>query len=125
MPQFTKGKWYAGDEDKYGPYVYDRLIAEAPMMYDLLNQAFEALPDDHPLRYDIDACFCHVEGVPVPDPDDKDKYPDRNENSHITLDETIQHALDTADSCGACAENLKQLAAWLTELKYLKNRKRD
>ena len=24
MPQFTKGKWYAGMEDKYGPYVYDR-----------------------------------------------------------------------------------------------------
>ena len=75
MPQFTKGKWYAEMEDKYGPYVYDRLTAEAPMMYDLLNQAFEALPDDHPLRYDIDACLCHVEGSPVPG--EEDEYPRR------------------------------------------------
>ena len=36
----------------------------------------------------------------------------------MTLDEAIQHALEiAADSCGACAENHRQLAAWLTELK--------
>ena len=43
-----------------------RLIAEAPVMYELLCRAFDALPKDHPLKYDIDACLCHVEGTPVP-----------------------------------------------------------
>ena len=47
-----------------------RLIAAAPVMYDLLGKAWDALPDDHPLRYEIDACLCHVEGSPVPGEED-------------------------------------------------------
>ena len=47
-----------------------RLIAEAPVMYDLLGKAWDALPDDHPLRYQIDACLCHVEASPVPGEED-------------------------------------------------------
>ncbi len=83
MPQFTKGKWtikkllaglgvFAVNEGSREP-VADcldneanaRLIAEAPVMYDLLNKAFDVLPKDHVLKYDIDACLCHVEGTPV------------------------------------------------------------
>ena len=47
-----------------------RLFAEARRMYDLLNKAFHALPNDHPLKYDIDACLCHVEGAPIPGEED-------------------------------------------------------
>ncbi len=84
MSSFTKGKWivkkllagfgvFAVNEGSREP-VADcldneanaRLIAEAPVMYDLLGKAFDALPNDHPLKYDIDACLCHVEGTPVP-----------------------------------------------------------
>lgn len=49
-----------------------RLIAAAPDMYNLLGKAWDALPDDHPLRYDIDACLCHVEGSPVPGEEDNE-----------------------------------------------------
>ena len=40
----------------------------------------------------------------------------------MTLDEAIQHALDVAkkSDCEECAENHRQLAYWLTELKTLK-----
>lgn len=95
MPAFTKGKWVdcgdctVGVEGEDGfikcwicecvPDYTDiteecaeantRLIAEAPVMYDLLGKAFDALPNDHPLRYDIDACLCLVEGTPVPGDD--------------------------------------------------------
>ncbi len=103
MSQFTKGKWYAGMEDRYGPYVYAvngkedtiiaiiristyssdqfsddeviaikkanaRLIAEAPIMYDLLNKAFHVLgknaANDGICR-EIDECLSRIDGVPV------------------------------------------------------------
>ncbi|WP_287385652.1 hypothetical protein [Lachnospira sp.] len=39
----------------------------------------------------------------------------------MTLDEAIKHAQDVADTnCGQCAEDHKQLAEWLKELKELK-----
>ena len=47
-----------------------RLIAAAPKMYELLNEAFHALEgitNSEALRFDIDACLCHVEGCPVPE----------------------------------------------------------
>ena len=95
MPAFTKGKWVLPegktcistfDSDGYiekniAELYADmlipefeanaRLIAEAPVMYDLLGKAWDALPDDHPLRYEIDACLCHVEGSPVPGEEDE------------------------------------------------------
>ena len=46
-----------------------RLIAAAPEMFDLLNQAFHALQRadiEEALRIEIDACLCHVEGTSVP-----------------------------------------------------------
>ena len=90
MPDFTPGPWKhelihgvidifpASNTDNDIVSIYDlseegeanaRLIAAAPDMYDLLGKAFDALPNDHPLRYDIDACLCHVEGTPVPGED--------------------------------------------------------
>lgn len=39
----------------------------------------------------------------------------------MTIDEAIQHALEVAAySCGDCSKNHRQLAAWLTKLKKLK-----
>lgn len=66
-----KGDFGSPEEaaDNWNTRAYEanaRLIAEAPLMYDLLNKAFFALPKDHALKYDIDACLCHVEGTPVP-----------------------------------------------------------
>ena len=99
MPAFTKGKWLIHEgyfdgitlnpkqyyiyPDCGEPYTDDfivcaeeadaRLVVEAPVMYDLLGKAWDALPDDHPLRYEIDAALCHVEGYPVPGEDEKDE----------------------------------------------------
>lgn len=38
----------------------------------------------------------------------------------MTLDEAIEHSLEKSKTlCGECAEEHKQLAVWLTDLKYL------
>jgi len=39
----------------------------------------------------------------------------------MTLDEAIQHAEEVAAECGSCADEHRQLAIWLRELK----RRRD
>lgn len=39
----------------------------------------------------------------------------------MTLDEAITHANDVASGCGPCAEDHRQLAEWLSELRTLKN----
>lgn len=40
--------------------------------------------------------------------------------AQMTLDEAIKHAEDVASECSACAEEHKQLALWLRELKTLR-----
>lgn len=37
----------------------------------------------------------------------------------MTLDEAIDHAREVADGCGKCADEHRQLAEWLEELKEL------
>lgn len=42
----------------------------------------------------------------------------------MTLDEAIAHCKEVADSvCGECADEHKQLAMWLEELKELREKK--
>ncbi len=86
MPQFTKGKWtikkllaglgvFAVNEGSREP-VADcldneanaRLIAEAPVMYDLLNKAFHILGKNaanDAICREIDECLSRVDGAPV------------------------------------------------------------
>lgn len=41
----------------------------------------------------------------------------------MTLDEAIRHAEEKAESlCGECAKEQKELAAWLNELKWYRER---
>ena len=89
MPQFTKGKWtYApppNDKNKtYGVFGAEgkeiilvalvekqanaRLIAEAPVMYDLLNKTFHILgknATNDTICREIDECLSRVDGAPV------------------------------------------------------------
>lgn len=89
MPQFTKGKWtYApppNDKNKtYGVFGAEgkeiilvalvekqanaRLIAEAPVMYELLNKAFHILGKNtanDAICREIDECLSRVDGAPV------------------------------------------------------------
>ncbi|MBO6304328.1 MAG: hypothetical protein J6M62_04490 [Selenomonadaceae bacterium] len=43
----------------------------------------------------------------------------------MTLDEAIKHAEEKARECGKCAEEHRELAAWLKELKWYRERERD
>ena len=43
----------------------------------------------------------------------------------MTLDEAIDHAREIAGGCGECADEHRQLAEWLEELKALKEVRDD
>ena len=88
MASFTKGKWVV-DNDAWGVYSNSadcyialmgafhineekeanaRLIAEAPVMYDLLNKAFHVLGKNaanDAICREIDECLSRVDGAPV------------------------------------------------------------
>lgn len=43
----------------------------------------------------------------------------------MTLDEAIEHSINESLECGPCADDHKQLAEWLIELRYRRESKRN